>query len=164
MTRLFVLIFGLVLSGTVFAVCPVCTFAVGAGIGLTQWLGIDDTITGIWTGGLTVSVIIWTISWLDKKNYNFAGRNVLVWFFYYFFTFAPLYFTNIFGHALNKFWGVDKLVLGIALGSIVFFIGAKSYEIMKKHHDNKAYFPFQKVVMPIAPLIILSVVFYYLTK
>ena len=25
------------------AICPVCTVAVGAGIGLSRWLGIDDS-------------------------------------------------------------------------------------------------------------------------
>jgi hypothetical protein len=31
-------------------------------------------------------------------------------------------------------------------------------------NDNKAYFPFQKVAMPIAPLIVLTVIFYYITR
>jgi len=29
------------------AVCPICTVAVGAGVGLSRWLGIDDTINWI---------------------------------------------------------------------------------------------------------------------
>lgn len=32
------------------AVCPVCTVAVGTGVGLSRWLGVDDTITGLWLG------------------------------------------------------------------------------------------------------------------
>ena len=32
------------------AVCPVCIVAVGAGLGLSEYLGIDDTIAGVWIG------------------------------------------------------------------------------------------------------------------
>jgi len=31
----------------VFAQCPVCTVAIGVGVGLCRYLGIDDLITGI---------------------------------------------------------------------------------------------------------------------
>ena len=51
------LIFSLVIAADVLAICPLCTFAVGAGIGLTQYLGIDDVITGLWIGGFIVSLV-----------------------------------------------------------------------------------------------------------
>lgn len=44
------------------AVCPVCTVAVGAGVGFSRYLGIDDTIAGLWIGALIVSVSMWTIN------------------------------------------------------------------------------------------------------
>jgi len=53
------------------AVCPICTLAVGAGVGLSRWLGIDDTISGLWVGGLIVSLIYWTIDWLGEEKYSF---------------------------------------------------------------------------------------------
>jgi len=37
-------------TNQVFAVCPVCTVAAGAGVGLSRWLGIDDIIIGLWVG------------------------------------------------------------------------------------------------------------------
>ena len=43
-----------------FAVCPVCTVAVGAGLEGARLLGVDDVITGIWAGGLTLSLFFWT--------------------------------------------------------------------------------------------------------
>ena len=149
---------------TASAICPLCTIAVGAGVGLAEWLGIDDTITGLWVGGLIVSLIMWTIHWLDKKNIKFKGRKILVTLAYYLIVIAPLYPLGIMGHPLNKLWGIDKLLLGIILGSIFFFIGGLWYLILKKRNDEHAYFPFQKVIMPIAPLIILSIVFYFITR
>ena len=47
------------------AFCPVCTIAIGAGIGLSRWIGVDDGITGLWVGGLIISLIIWFLSWLE---------------------------------------------------------------------------------------------------
>lgn len=162
--RLLLAFFFTCVAVNVYAVCPVCTIAVGAGIGFTSWLGIDDLITGLWIGALTVSLIVWTVRCLDRKNVHFLGRKILVVSFYYLSTILPLYFQGYIGHMLNKLWGIDKLLLGIMVGSVVFFAGSLTYDILKRNHGGKPYFPFQKVVMPIFPLIILSLAFYYVSK
>lgn len=146
------------------AVCPVCTIAVGAGVGFSRWLGIDDTVTGLWIGGLTVSLIMWTINWLNKKNIYFKLRKIIVVIGYYAIIVVPLYFTGIMGHFYNKVWGIDKLLVGIITGSILFAASAIWYYYLKNHHGGRAYFPFQKVVMTVAPLIIFSFIFYWITK
>ncbi|MBU1089694.1 hypothetical protein KKF38_02790 [Patescibacteria group bacterium] len=164
----FVAIFAasLVFTKKALAVCPICTVAVGAGVGLSRWLGIDDSITGLWIGGLTVSMIVWTINWLDKKSINFKGRNITTVAGYYLLIVAPLYFVGIIGNPLNFLCGcgLDKLLLGIITGSSAFYFGASWYFFLKEKNNGHAHFPFQKVVMPISPLIILSIVFYLLTK
>jgi hypothetical protein len=147
-----------------FAICPVCTIAVGAGVGLSRYFGVDDTITGLWIGALTVSMIMWTINWLNKKNIKFIGRKIITTIFYYALIVIPLFYTGIMGHVLNKMWGIDKLLIGIMFGSFFFFIFGLGYQYLKKKNNNKAYFPFQKVVMPVAPLIILTIIFYFLTR
>ena len=149
----------------VFAVCPACTVAVSAGVGLSRWFLIDDLVTGLWIGGFTVSMIIWTISFLDDKNIRFKGRKILTTLIYYALILIPLYTSGIMGQEENVFaFGIDKLLFSIILGSISFFIGANYYEYLKKRNNGRAYFPFQKVVMPIAPLVIFSTIFYFLTK
>jgi len=55
-------------SAKAFAICPVCTIAIGAGLGLSRWLGVDDVISGIWIGGLLVSTSLWTVNWLRSKK------------------------------------------------------------------------------------------------
>ena len=146
------------------AICPICTVAVGAGVGLSRYLGIDDTITGLWIGGLTVSIIMWTIDWLDKKNILFKEGKILTVLAYYAIIIVPLYWTGIIGHPFNKIWGMDKLLIGIIFGSISFFLCGIWYYHIKAQNGGHAYFPFQKVVMPVSPLIILSFIFYFLTK
>lgn len=142
------------------AVCPVCTVAVCASVGLSRWLGVDDTITGLWVGGLAISLIAWTINWLNSKNIHFFGRQPLVVLIYLLLIIGPLYYYNMIGQPLNKLWGIDKLLLGIIVGAIGFIFGVWLNNILKKKNNGRAYFPFQKVVMPVGVLLILSGVFY----
>ncbi|EKE11225.1 MAG: hypothetical protein ACD_15C00114G0004 [uncultured bacterium] len=146
------------------AVCPVCTMAVGAGVGFSRWLGIDDTISGVWIGGLTVSMIMWTINWLAKKNIRFEGRDVVVIAAYYLLIVAPLYWMDIMGHPFNTLWGIDKILIGTIIGSALFFLSSFWYEILKKKNGGHSYFPFQKVAMPVLALVLSSTIFYFLTR
>jgi len=151
------------------AVCPICTIAVGAGVGLAEEFGVDDAIIGLWVGGLTISLIFWTLDWLNRKNIKSVWAAPLTIIAYFLMVIVPLFFMKIGGYPiigkeLNKFWGVDKMLLGIALGSFLFFCGAKYYDYLKKNNDGRAHFPFQKVVMPILPLAIMSIIFYFITK
>jgi hypothetical protein len=164
---LFLLFFSFTLKAQ--AVCPICTIAVGAGVGIAEEFGVDDIVIGLWVGGLTISLIFWTIDWLTRKKIKSAWTTPATIIVYFLLVIAPLFFIKIKGYPiigkeLNTFWGMDKMLLGIALGSVFFFSGAKLYEFLKKKNNNHTYFPFQKVVMPILPLIILSIIFYFLTK
>ncbi len=147
-----------------YAICPVCTIAVGAGVGLSRWLGVDDTITGVWIGGLLVSVIIWTLNWLEKKQIRFAARWLAVSVFYYAITLIPLYIKGIIGHPFNTFCYVDKLLFGITIGSIIFYLATKGHEYLKKKNGSRSYFPFQKVAIPLAVLVIASIILYIIIK
>lgn len=146
------------------AICPICTVAVGAGVGLSRWLGIDDTITGVWVGALTVSMSMWTVDWLAKKKKMFKGGALVILLAYYLLIVVPLYFTGIMGHPFNRLWGMDKLLLGILGGSIIFYLGTVAYEWLKKKNNGRAHFPFEKVVFPVVSVLIISLVFYFITK
>jgi hypothetical protein len=153
------------LAGKALAVCPLCTIAVASGLGFSRWLGIDDSISGLWIGGLTVSMIFWTISFWDKKKIVFWGRDFLTAIAYYLLVILPLYYYNIFVGSLNIFSsGADKLFLGTIAGSAAFWAGAEWYIYLKARNNNKVYFPFQKIVFPVAPLLILSIILYFITK
>jgi hypothetical protein len=143
-----------------FAICPVCTIAVGAGVGLCRWLGIDDVLSGIWIGGLIVSMIGWTLGWLDKKQIHFNFRGLCVSLLFYAVVIVPLYFMGIIGHPLNTFWGIDKLILGIIFGSIAFLVGVGLNVFLKSKNQGKAFFPFQKVILPLLFLIVATFIFH----
>lgn len=160
-----ILTFGGVLSANVAkAVCPVCTIAVGSCVGLARWLKIDDRITGLWVGGLIISLIIWTIDYLNRKNIKFKGRKILVFVLYYAIIIVPFYFTGMIGHPFNKCWGIDKLLLGIILGTIVFIVANLLHDYLKNKNNNKSYFPLQKAALPVGFLAIASVIIYLIIR
>jgi len=160
----FLLFLPLTATKAVAPICVVCTAAVSAGVGFSRWLGIDDTITGLWIGALAVSVSLLTINWLTKKNIKFFGRQPLIFATYYAAIIWPLHYYDIAGHPLNKMWGIDKLILGIIIGTIGFIASVILNEYLKKKNDNKVYFPFQKVVVPVSSLVLLSLVLYIINK
>jgi len=149
-------------ANSVKAVCPICTVAVGAGVGLCRWLGVDDVLSGIWIGGLIVSMIGWALIWLNKKQIRFPLRSLAVVAFFYLSIILPLYFTGIIGHPYNKFWGIDKLLLGMTFGTLAFLLALWLNSFLKKKNQGKAFLLFQKVVLPLLFLIITTIIFYYI--
>lgn len=148
------------------AVCPVCVVAVSGGIELSRWLGVDDSVTGLWIGGLTVSMISWTIEYLKNKKIDFLFRTPVVIFSYFTLVFLSLYYSKLMSNPINTICScaTDKIFVGFVVGSFGLWSGAVWYEFLKEKNGGHAHFPFQKVVMPVAPLILMSIIFYVLTK
>ena len=154
---------GIFFTQTALAVCPVCVMGVSAGVGLTRWLKIDDTITGLWIGGLTVGLIMWTIEWFNKKNINFKFRNIVIIALYYAMVIWPFYSIEVIGNQYNIIWGMDKLIFAIFIGSASFLGFEKWYRVMRAKR-GKSLFKYQKVVWALLPLAILSVFFFFITR
>lgn len=152
----------LIATKPVSAVCPVCTVAVGAGLGLSRYLGIDDVITSLWIGALIVSTIFWMIDWMGKKNIKGLHIDLLTTIITYALVIIPLYWKDVIGHPLNTLWGVDKIMLGTTIGSIVFLIGAQVHFALKTKNKGKVLFPFQKVVIPVSSIWLASLLFYFI--
>lgn len=163
------LIFSLLFAERTYAQCPVCTAAALGGVGLARWLKIDDLVTGLWVGGALASTTAWTINWLNSKNIKFYGRKILVALITYGFVLVPFYYKGIITHPRNKYigdfyLGIDKLVLGMAIGTIFLAIAVMAYQVVKRNNGGHAHFPFERIVFPIGTLTILSVIFYFITK
>jgi hypothetical protein len=158
------LVLTLFVAKKTFAMCPVCTIAVGSTLVLLEKWGVDNTVSGLWIGGLLISTSFWTINFLKKKKWDFKGMVPLVILFYYISTIMPLYYYDLIGLPSKMIWGLDKVLVGVILGTIFFMLGHIVYTKIKAANNGRAWFPFQKVVMPILPLAILSVIFYFITK
>lgn len=145
------------------AVCPICTVAVGAGVGLCRFLGIDDTISGVWIGGLIFSSSLWLADFLKKRNIKLAYLNFYTTLFFFLIVFLSLYLTKMIAIPANTLWGFDKLLLGIIVGSISFILGVKTDKFLRKINNAKVYFYYQKVLIPLFYLTFISFIFYHIT-
>ena len=153
--------------GVADAVCPVCTIAIGAGLEGMRILGVKDVLTGIWAGGLTVSLIGWTANYMR----NHGVKNI-VWYilnvFVYVGLLAGVYFVPTDNPVVkwwdNCMWGVDQFLLGVLVGAITFIIMELWYVHIKKNNGGHALFPFQKVVMPFVGLLIMTGIFWAIIK
>ena len=160
------LILRLRLFSIAYAVCPVCTIAVGAGLGLSRFLGIDDSVSGVWAGGLTLSSSFWLSDWLAgkfKSRFNFKYKTLAIIVLMYVLVFVPLWFAEIIGHPFNTIWGIDKFIFGAAVGSVVFL---KTVWLDRKVRQIKGrqLFSYQKVVFPLLGLLLASLVLFLITS
>jgi len=152
-------------SVTVSAHCPLCVAGAAFGITLTRWVGVDDSITGVWIGALLGSMSFWLYSWLLGKKWKFFKENRKI--------FKPLIYIVIFASTLWSFYkfqliirmsqlfGLDKLTFGMLTGSVVFYlVDILDNALIKK--NGKVYFPYQRVVVSLGAVFVLSFAIYIL--
>ncbi len=164
MSKKVIVLLGAILSGFFGAnlamaqVCPVCVVAIGAGLGLSRWFGIDDIVSSIWIGAFMIAIISWTLSYMKKKGWSFTDDGVVITLAYILLTYIPLYYAGIVGHPLNKIWGLDKIIFGSMIGGTVLFFGSWLNLYLKKINKNKVFFNYQRVVVPVAALLLTSII------
>ena len=141
--------------------CPICTVAVGASLEIARRLGVDDAVVGVWAGALLVMLGFWTIRWFDKKNWQFLGRDfwlislsvAMIGFMYISeLVYAP--------QPILVFY-VDPFLFSTLLGAFIMYYSSEFYQWMKDKNGCHAHFTFEKVVLPVVALLLISVYFYY---
>lgn len=142
-----------------YSVCPVCTVAVGAGLEGARLLGVDDVITGIWAGGLTLSLFFWTVSFLKKKGINNLFLQIIFPFLIMYSMLFLVYLLPGVNFGQFTLFGIDKFLLGTIVGTVSFYFGARLYIKIKRENEGHAKFPFQKVVVPLSFLVFSTAVF-----
>lgn len=145
-----------------YAVCPLCTVAVGAGLGVSRALGIDDIITGIWIGALILSSSLWMADFIEKKEWKVPFPTLLATLIFYLLVVPPLYWFNFIDPS-SQFLGFNKIIFGIILGSFVFLMAIFLDKFLRHKNDGKVFIYYQKVILPIFLLSLTSFIFYLIT-
>jgi len=128
--------------------CPICSIGVVAGLGLSRWLKVDDSISGLWIGALILGLSFWTYNWLlRKREKKQIIILIIVLIAYWLLTFMPLYATDVINNSCKTIWGLNRLVFGSVLGIILF---SATFLI------KKGLFPYQRVIIPLSVLVIAS--------
>lgn len=142
--------------------CAVCTVAIGASLEIARAIGVADNIVGLWAGALLALLGYWLILWFDKKKWCFYGRDVLlmavslssIGFMYLkdlVYTPQPILFVLY----------LDAFLFWTLAGALLFIYTEKLYFWMKARNGGHAHFPFEKVVLPVVVLLLVSVALNY---
>jgi len=149
-------------AGVVSAHCPLCAAGAGAGITLSRLLGIDDSITGIWVGAFLGAISFWTQRSLGQRKKVFLQP--IVGFFLYVLVFVSTLWSFYKFNVVVKhgdIFGIHKLTFGIILGGGFFYLVDKLNKYLVKP-NGKVFFPYQRMVVSLGSMVILSVFVYIL--
>ena len=141
--------------------CPICTIAIGAGVGVAQKLGVPVAIVGLWAWALLTLLGYWLVKFFDKRGWKFWGRNALL----IGLSVAMIAFAYVgdIDYSPQWFMGfiyIDPILFGTLVGMILFILVEKLYERMKAKNGGHAHFPFERVVLPVVVLALASWVMY----
>lgn len=140
------------------ATCPVCIVAVGSGLWLAEKLGVDDLIAAIWIGAFSASLAIALAGKFKKFKLPYPEISWTIVF--YLLTLATLKIQGKLGNPYCKIWGVCKIWLGVTLGNLVVWLGVVLDKLARKINQGKVFFPFQKVILPLAATLLVSIIFH----
>jgi hypothetical protein len=147
---------------TVYAQCPVCVLTVGGGLLIAKKLGVDDLLAALWISGLNTAISFWFVTYIKKPVFL---KNPFIWTvimfvstWLYFFTSKQMY------HKGNTFLGVDKVLVGLVLGVVVWLLGIGLDKLSRKLNGGKILFFYQKVIIPLFTLIMTTGIFAVLIK
>ncbi len=142
--------------------CAVCTIAVGASLEIARRLGVDDSVVGVWAGAFLVLIGFWTIKWFDKKNWHFAYRDtILLVLSVAMIGFMYLGRLKYHSEVVGFIFYLDPFLFSVIVGALVLILSSNFYQWMKKKNGGHAHFPFEKVFVPVAALMLTSAYFYY---
>ncbi len=149
-------------KGEVLAHCPLCVAAAGAGLTLSDALGIDDSITGIWLGAFIGATSLYTQRLLSSRWQWVLKRWVgtLISLAFVFLTILSFYrFNLVVRH--GDIFGFDKLPFGMVLGVGV-FLAMDYFNNLIKTKNGKALFPYQSIVLSFFAITLASFLVYIL--
>lgn len=140
--------------------CPLCTAAVGVGVAVTRFYGVDDMIVGLWIGAFIISTALWLNNAIKKKFIPLQDHIVTILIFAA--TIVSFYIGGLFN--ASSIFGIDKLLLGIIFGSILVYLGLFISNNVKQINKNKVIFPFQTIAFILALLAITSAIVWLAIK
>lgn len=153
----------LVLIPSVQAHCPLCTAAVGTGVMVTRFYGVDDTIAGVWIGALIISTALW-LSRVLKEKYGkkVPLQSLSLSALAFLSTAVPFYLAGLIGNPDYTIFGMDKLLLGMLTGSVMTWLGTS---ISGKIRDiRNRVFPFQTIAVTLISLVLTSTAFWLVVR
>ncbi len=145
--------------------CPLCVAGAAIGLSIARYYGVDDTVVGVWLGALAISSAIWAMRVSNnriKKQYvpaqSFAIAVIVALAMV-----LPFYYAGFFRGMPNmpdSVLGVNKVLLGLVVGSILTYAGVPASNAAKR---RGVHVPYQATILTLSLLMVFSVLFWYLS-
>lgn len=127
--------------------CAVCTVAVGASLEIARRMGVDDGVVGVWSGAFLLLLGYWTLKWMDKKGWNFPGRDftilaasvAMIGFIYI----SHLVYTP---KPILFFLHIDPFLFATICGALVLHYSSAFYQWMKRKTADMRTFRLRKLL------------------
>ncbi len=162
LSLLLIPVFYLLTAANALAHCPLCVAGAAGGITLARLFGIDDSITGVWIGALIGATSFWSEKFIYKrfKVLPLPILRQLLYFVYFALTIASFYQFNLVVK-MGDIFGIHKLIFGMIAGGIVFYLVDLVDDFVIRN-NSKVFFPYQRVVVSLGSMVILSIGIYIL--
>ncbi len=136
---------------------PICAVGIASGLGISRWLGIDDITLGLWIGALILSVSIQFNIFLNKKGKSFPYSFWVIFLSSWTLSFLPI-LINLDKYTSCIICGFPEVICGSILGILTLFLVDKLNLFIIDKHNKKVYFYYQKVIIPLIGLVIVSII------
>ena len=134
--------------------CPLCTAGAGAGLALSRWLGIDDSITGIWMAAFLGASSLWASNSVKRKFV--PKQETVIYFLVFITTIWSFYAFNLVNEHAGLIMGIPKLIFGMLTGGVIFYlIDVLNHTI--RHKKEKVLFPYQPIAFSLGAMLFLSI-------
>ncbi len=140
--------------------CAVCTVAVAASLELARYFGVDDSVVGVWSGAFLALMGYWLILWFEKKGWRFWLRDYVLMFVSLSMIGFVYYKELVYSPEPILIFYLDPFLFSVLLGALALVLSNRFYQWMKVKNGGHAHFPFEKVFVPVASLMLLSIYFY----
>lgn len=170
------LILAFLIIPAVMAHCPLCTAAAAGGVAIARFYGVDDSIVGLLLGAAIVSSALWFGKWMKKKDYGIKIPEFILVLASFLVFAIPFYYGGLITnfemvksmpehHSMLGLGalGIDKLLFGMIIGSLAIW-GAFALSDSIKKKRGKVLWDYQGLSFMIITLIILSLIFWLITK
>ena len=159
---LLVISFSLLVPPMVEAHCPLCVAGAGVGLTLSRWVGVDDSITGLWMGAFLGAMSFWIYSSLVRKikKTNLFWLKPLIYVLVFVSTVWSFYKFNLVLR-MGRMFGLDKLTFGIIAGGTTFYLVDEINNFIIRI-KGKTLFPYQRIIVGLGSIFLLSFLDYYL--
>jgi len=134
---------------------PICAIGIAGGLWLSRSIGINDLTLGIWIGALLLSLAIQLNKFLIKRNKAFSLSFWLIFILMWIMSILPLWGRL---KTTEFFCGMPRLIFGALIGTFVLYSSDWLNNKIISRHDNKVYFYYQRTIIPIMALILVSVI------